>query len=95
LLDAAHIRSVKEHGSDDPRNGLVLCATHHRAFDAGFFAVSPDYELDYLDDGPTAQELRVTRETIAHLDRKPHKAALEWRWTSWPKGAAAAAGTPT
>lgn len=28
LLDAAHIKPKKDNGSDDPRNGLVLCATH-------------------------------------------------------------------
>jgi hypothetical protein len=32
LLDAAHIRGVAEGGSDDPRNGLMLCVNHHRAF---------------------------------------------------------------
>jgi len=40
LLDAAHLRPKKEHGSDDPRNGLVLCASHHRALDAGLLPSS-------------------------------------------------------
>lgn len=31
LLDAAHLRAYREGGSDDASNGLVLCATHHRA----------------------------------------------------------------
>jgi hypothetical protein len=35
LLEAAHIRPKKAKGSDDPRNGLVFCPTHHRAFDHG------------------------------------------------------------
>ena len=30
LLDAAHIVGVEHDGTDDPRNGLVFCATHHR-----------------------------------------------------------------
>ena len=34
VLDAAHIVAVADGGSDDSSNGLVLCATHHRAFDA-------------------------------------------------------------
>jgi hypothetical protein len=52
LLDAAHIGPKKVHGSDDPRNGLVLCATHHRAFDAGLFAVQPDtLALRFLEAG--------------------------------------------
>jgi putative restriction endonuclease len=29
LLQAAHLRGKAERGSDDPRNGLVLCALHH------------------------------------------------------------------
>jgi predicted restriction endonuclease len=41
LLDAAHVRAYRDKGSDDPRNGLVLCATHHRAFDKKLFAIDP------------------------------------------------------
>jgi putative restriction endonuclease len=39
LLDAAHIRDKRFNGSDDPRNGLVLCALHHRALDRGLFGI--------------------------------------------------------
>jgi hypothetical protein len=42
VLETAHVRPKEHDGSDDPRNGLVLCATHHRAFDAGLFAIEPD-----------------------------------------------------
>ncbi len=41
LLDAAHLRAYRDKGSDDPRNGLVLCATHHRAFDKRLFTIDP------------------------------------------------------
>ena len=41
LLDAAHLRPYADKGSDDPRNGLVLCATHHRAFDKRLFGFIP------------------------------------------------------
>jgi len=41
LLDAAHIVPWREGGTDDPRNGIVFCALHHRAFDAGLFSVEP------------------------------------------------------
>lgn len=37
LLQAAHIVPVHHNGCDDPRNGIVLCANHHLAFDKGFF----------------------------------------------------------
>jgi putative restriction endonuclease len=39
LIVAAHIRGKSNRGSDDWRNGLPLCATHHAAFD-GLLSVS-------------------------------------------------------
>lgn len=39
VLDAAHLCEVKHQGSDDCRNGLVLCALHHRAFDAQLIGI--------------------------------------------------------
>ena len=41
LLDAAHIVARADNGVDDPRNGLVLCSLHHRAYDRGFYAIHP------------------------------------------------------
>lgn len=41
LLQAAHLRRKAEGGSDDPRNGLVLCALHHLAYDRGLWAIVP------------------------------------------------------
>ena len=35
VLDAAHVIPVREGGSNDERNGLLLSATAHRALDAG------------------------------------------------------------
>jgi hypothetical protein len=84
LLDAAHIGPKKEHGSDDPRNGLVLCPNHHRAFDAGLCAVHPETcEIHCKDEGPSAAALQITQASLAHLQRQPHKDALEWRWHRW------------
>jgi putative restriction endonuclease len=46
LVDAAHIIPVKHSSSnDETRNGLCLCALHHRAFDQGLVAVMPDYRI--------------------------------------------------
>lgn len=84
LLDAAHLCSKKDCGSDDPRNGLVLCALHHRAFDAGFFAVEPtSLELQYRPEGPDRQRLCVTVDGLRHLPRHPHREPLEWLWARW------------
>ena len=46
LLDAAHIIPVEhERGTDETKNGLSLCALHHRAFDHSLVTVRTDYTL--------------------------------------------------
>ncbi|RKG63322.1 hypothetical protein D7W79_40400 [Corallococcus exercitus] len=42
ILEAAHIRPVAARGPDHPRNGLVLCPTHHALFDEGLWSLSDD-----------------------------------------------------
>jgi putative restriction endonuclease len=43
LLDATHIvGDVELGGAATVRNGLSLCAIHHRAFDQDLVGVSPD-----------------------------------------------------
>lgn len=51
-LEAAHIMPwVQGRGSlrIDPRNGLLMCANHHRLFDRNWFTISDDYVLEYTD----------------------------------------------
>jgi putative restriction endonuclease len=84
LLQAAHLRRKAEGGSDDPRNGLVLCALHHLAYDRGLWAIEPrSLEVRNLADGPDAVQLRLTRGSLRHLPRRPHEAALRYAWSSW------------
>jgi putative restriction endonuclease len=84
VLDAAHIVPDRHEGSYDPRNGLVLCAVHHRAFDAGLFAIEPNtLALHYRASGPDANSLRIERQTLTHLTKQPHQNALRWCWTRW------------
>jgi putative restriction endonuclease len=46
LLDAAHIIPVEhERGTDEIKNGLSLCALHHRAFDHALITVCADYSV--------------------------------------------------
>jgi putative restriction endonuclease len=86
LLDAAHIRPKLAQGSDDPRNGLVLCANHHRAFDAGLFAIEPStLAIHCLSAGPDREALGITVESFAHLPKPPHTEALSWFWQVWNK----------
>jgi hypothetical protein len=87
LLQAAHLRGKAERGSDDPRNGLVLCALHHVAYDRGLFAIEPtSQDVRVLPNGPDAARLRLTRGSLHHLPRMPHHEALVYAWSAW-KGA--------
>ena len=45
IAQAAHIIPKKEHGSDDPRNGMSLSRSMHWALDRGIFTVSNQYEI--------------------------------------------------
>jgi putative restriction endonuclease len=45
LLDAAHITPDSDAGDPLVSNGLALCKLHHAAFDAYFFAITPDYRV--------------------------------------------------
>ena len=46
MLEAVHLRDVADGGSNDARNGLVLSAAHHRAFDAGLFAINAQFSVE-------------------------------------------------
>jgi hypothetical protein len=84
LLDAAHLFPKGAGGSDDPRNGLILCATHHRAFDAKHFAIDPrSLDICVRKEGPTISELHITHTKLSHLKKLPHSDALEWVWQRW------------
>ena len=84
LLDAAHLRPKNHKGSDDPRNGLIFCALHHRAYDRGMFAFAPDnMAISYRTSGPKGEELAISSSTLGHLSLKPHPEALAWAWRRW------------
>jgi hypothetical protein len=87
LLDAAHIRGVADKGSDDCRNGLILCKNHHSAFDAGLISFQPETGAVVLDEAFTAQQLGVSVLVLSE-EVRPHVDALRWRWAQ--SGGAAA-----
>lgn len=45
VLDAAHIRGVKEGGQHRLDNGLLLRSDVHRLFDAGYVTVTPEHRF--------------------------------------------------
>jgi putative restriction endonuclease len=60
---------------------IELCANHHRAFDRGLFCVSPDDYVIHQRDGQL--DLRLSRNSLAHLKALPHRDAIAWRWARW------------
>ena len=81
MLDAAHIVPKSEKGADDARNGLVLSASLHRAYDRGLWAIHPEsLKCVAKPGGPSLEAMGVTNASLLHLEQRPHKDALEWAW---------------
>jgi HNH endonuclease len=81
LIKAAHIRGKREKGSDDWRNGLPLCSTHHDAYDAHLFAIHPDTlsVVTGREISPAAIGLGTRLLAVKH--KRPHRDALAWRFS--------------
>ena len=82
LLEASHIVAKQFDGCDDPRNGLVFCRNHHRAFDKGLFAINPDTLVVEPRKDSDLTRLRVERTSINHLRNAPAIKALWLRFNS-------------
>jgi len=79
LLEAVHLCPFGSGGTDDPRNGLVLCRNHHRAFDEKLFSIEPEAgRIIYRVNGPTGAELAITAKNLDHLANGPHRDAIAW-----------------
>ncbi len=84
FLDAAHIVPVKDKGSDNKRNGIILCKNHHKAFDDGFFKINPNnLKIEIIKEDKNV--LNITRDNLNHLINKPGKMYLEWRYKKYKK----------
>jgi putative restriction endonuclease len=44
-VEAAHIIPRGDNGTNDPRNGISLCCSHHWAFDRLLWTLSPDHKI--------------------------------------------------
>ena len=73
-VDASHIVSRSLKGSDDIRNGLLLCKGHHWAFDNGLIGVTDSYRL-------------IVPNAVGALDRNAQLADLDGRDISLPSRA--------
>ena len=84
-LEAAHVVPRHKNGTDDSRNGLILCAVHHRIFDANAVGIEP-HDLTIVPiEQETLNRFRITRSSIKHLKAQPHVKALEQRWAQFKK----------
>ncbi|EYF02697.1 Hypothetical protein CAP_6587 [Chondromyces apiculatus DSM 436] len=71
-LEGAHIvpwRSCAPHERLDPRNGLLLCSTHHRLFDADRLTLTTDFVIEHHDAADSEGEYSAADE---HLTRRLH-----------------------
>lgn len=82
LLEATHLCPVEDGGSDDPRNGLVMCPTHHKAFDGGLLLIEPHTGIVRTDARVRdLSAIGVDVTSIDHLGARPHADALMWAWS--------------
>ena len=83
LLEACHISSWKNDISNrmNPKNGLCMTPTFHRAYDMFLIAITPDYEIVLSDEmlGGTKDEktLKYLRDLQGRQIRMPEKFAPE------------------
>jgi putative restriction endonuclease len=80
LVKAAHICGKANKGSDDWRNGIPLCATHHDAFDSHLFCVDPTSGAIHCKPGVTAKDIGLRETSLQPLKNGPHVDALQWQW---------------
>jgi putative restriction endonuclease len=84
MLDGAHVVPVANGGSDDPRNGLLLSASHHRAYDKHLWSINPStLEIETSPKGPSLKQMKFGRSDVSQLQETgtlPHSDALEIRY---------------
>lgn len=84
FLEAAHIIPVKNRGTDNKKNGIILCKNHHKAFDDIFFRINyQNYNIEILKENKVS--LKILRDNINHLTNKPGNIFLEWRYKNYKK----------
>jgi len=83
VLDAAHVIPVADGGPDDERNGILLTATLHRAFDAGLWALNPADGTIELDPRVQPADLRLTALRLRPGAPYPHVEAMSWRYSKF------------
>lgn len=75
-VEGAHIYPRSENGSDDVRNGIVLCRLHHWAFDSGWLSLTDNLELLVKED-PERNGYHEFKQLEGRQIRLPDDEALE------------------
>jgi putative restriction endonuclease len=81
-------------GSNDWRNGVPLCATHHVEFDADLFAIHPETLQIVLREGVDRESLGISVEVLSVARARPHVEALRWRFGQFASDEGREAGEP-
>jgi putative restriction endonuclease len=80
LLEACHIipwSQTKKTDRLDIRNGILLCANHHKLFDSGYFSINDDYTINVT-------ENKNADNHLLHLS-KTKRIGLPDKRLLWPK----------
>ena len=87
MIDAAHLIPYAETQNNDPRNGMALTPTFHRALDQNLIAPGPDLkwhisrvvEPRIPDNAPLVELDGQDVVFYGDLKYRPSPASLEWR----------------
>ena len=82
-IEASHLVPKEFNGTDDPRNGLTLCSSHHKMFDRHIFGIEPVTMRIIPASGYSMEALRLAYADLKHLPATPHTAAISWRWDAF------------
>ena len=85
-IEAAHIMWHQAGGPSMESNGIALCSLHHKLFDLGAIAISPDYQVlvsDLVHGGEGFEETLMRHhgariETPMHREHRPSADFLGW-----------------
>lgn len=99
-IEAAHIKWYSAEGPDTPRNGMALCALHHKLFDRGVFTLSDQLAIKVSEQVDPASP--GFEEWLGCFDGRdiyspsepylPDAAYVQWHAKQVFKGGSAAAG---
>jgi putative restriction endonuclease len=99
-LEAAHIKPWSGTAPEiriDPRNGILLCATHHRLFDNAWLCVDADCTVHFSDPEQKHEPYYAADKAVAGLNGtvlkmpdephlRPNKEFLRERFEEWSAG---------